>query len=394
MREVAFIGASSSMSGVEFSTLYLAQQLDRSDWLPVVICPEEGELPERCRALGIRVDFVQVPRFFSTSVRIAGFVIINPFAVLIDGVLIVVMALRLYRFLRKLHPELVVPKGLLAQFYGGLAACWTGIPCVWHIQDRVSTRLGQLFPLTMSLAGRLLARQVIVDAQSIAWQLTPTIPSNRVHVIWNGVDTREFSPQVDGACVRTDWEVQPSHLLIGAIARLIPWKGQHVLIEAFARIADQFPDARVVLVGSALFDTDAYARGLQVKAIKYGVSDRVIFAGYRRDIPQVLAALDVIVHPALEKDSSPLAVVSAMAAGKAIICSNLEGTAELFDEGIDGLLVPPGDVNALSEKLVLLLREVDLRRKLGSAARQKAEASLSIERFTQRCEAVFERALK
>ena len=394
VREIVLVDASAQMSGVEFSTLYLVRQLDRARWAPIVVCPEEGDLPELSRAVGVSAAIVPCSSFKSTSSHIVGRTILNPFALIVDLIAVTSSARTLAHFLREQRPDLVVTKGLLAHFYGGLAARWTGVPCVWHVQDRVSNRAGVLLPWTLSLVGRWLARAIIADAGSIARQLERFVPRERIAVIWNGVDTDEFSPGNECGSVRAEWNVREGDLLIGSIARLTAWKGQHVLIEAFARIANQFPHARLILVGSALFDTDAYARGLQVKAFKHGVSDRVIFAGYRRDIPRVLAALDVIVHPALEKDSSPLTVVSAMAAGKAIICSNLEGTAELFDEGVDGLLVPPGDVNTLSEKLVLLLRDVDLRRKLGGAARQKAEASLSIRRFAERCEAVFERALK
>ncbi len=393
MKEVVFVEMSSQMSGVEFSTLYLAQHLDRNQWTPLVICPEVGDLPAQCRAHGIAVALVPRPRFFSTSVRVAGHVLPNPLALLADLAALGVAARRLAKFLRAKRPALVVTKGLLAHFYGGLAARWAGIRCVWHVQDRVSERAGKVFPWALSAAGRLLAREIIADADSIARQVRTFVPANRVTVIWNGVALDEFSPQNDGAFLRQEWGACAETLLIGVIARLTPWKGQQVLIEAFARLADRFPSARLVLVGSALFDTDAYARELKADVTRRGIADRVIFAGFRRDMPQVLAALDMVAHPALEKDSSPLAVVSAMAAGKPIVCSRVDGTAQMFDDGVDGLLVPPGDVDALAEKLGRLLSDPALRQRLGLAARAKAERELSVERYARRCEAVFDRAL-
>ncbi|HEY6042495.1 MAG TPA: glycosyltransferase, partial [Anaerolineae bacterium] len=80
--------------------------------------------------------------------------------------------------------------------------------------------------------------------------------------------------------------------------------------------------------------------------------------------------------------------------GKAIVCSRVEGTAELFDEGQDGLLYPPGDADALVEKLRMVLCDAGLRKRLGATARAKAERELSIEIFTRRCQAVFERAIE
>ncbi|MBI5303628.1 MAG: glycosyltransferase family 4 protein [Chloroflexi bacterium] len=393
MREIALVEVTSQMSGVEFSTLYLAQSLDRTRWMPLVICPEEGDLPNRCRAVGIPVSIVPRTHFFSTGLRLGGHVVPNPFAVMLNGIAVMVSALHLTRFLYSRRPALIVTKGLLAHFYGGLAARWAKIPCVWHVQDRISDHAGPLFPWISSLGARWLARASIADADSIARQLGAFVPSDRITVIWNGVDTCEFSPSVDGSRVRAEWQASADDLLIGVIGRLVFWKGQHILIRAFARIAEQFPQVRVVIVGSPLFDTDVYAEHLKTETRQLGLDHRVIFAGFRPDLPQVLAALDLVVHTALEKDSSPLAVVSAMAAGKPIVCTRVDGTEELFDEGVDGFLVPPGDVDALAEKLVILLQDKESRRRLGQAARAKAERELSIEQFTHKCEQVFAHAL-
>ncbi|CAG0941382.1 Spore coat protein SA [Anaerolineae bacterium] len=393
MKEIALIEVASQMSGVEFSTLYLAQSLDRARWLPLVVCPEEGDLPQRCRAAGIPVSIVPRVRFFSTSFRLGGRVVPNPFALIFNVVGMIVSAFRLTRFLRSRRPALVVTKGLLAHFYGGLAACWAKIPCVWHVQDRVSDRVGPWFPWIISLSAKWLARFCIADADSIARQLSAFVPSERVSVIWNGVDIHEFSPSVDGSRVRAEWQAGAGDLLIGVIGRLVFWKGQHILIRAFGRIAEQVPQARVVIVGSSLFDTDTYADQLKAETRQLGLENRVTFTGFRPDLPQVLAALDIVAHTALEKDSTPLAIVSAMAAGKLIICTRVDGTAQLFDDGVDGLLIPPGDVDALAEKLAGLLRDESLRRRLGQAARAKAERELSVEQYTRQCERVFESVL-
>ncbi|MCL4486531.1 MAG: glycosyltransferase family 4 protein [Chloroflexi bacterium] len=393
MREIAFVHGSAQMSGVEFSTLYLVQHIDRTRWSPLVICPEEGDLPARCRSAGAPTAIVASPRLFSTSVRIAGATFVNPAALLADLGSILATVHPLSRELRRRRPALVVTKGLLAHLYGGLAARWAGVPCVWHVQDRVSNRAGPLFPWTLSLVGRILANQAIADAESIAQQLSTFVPRERISVVWNGVDTREFSPCVDGAAVRAEWGAGTGDLLVGVVGRLTAWKGQHVLLHAFSRIASRYPQARLVIVGSTLFDTDQYARSLHSDASRLGLGDRVIFAGFRTDFAQVLAALDILVHPALDKDSSPLAVVSGMAAGKPIICSRVDGTAQLFDDGVDGVLFAPGDAHELADQLARVLGDAELRLKLGRGARDKAERYLSIERFVEQCQTVFERAI-
>ena len=390
VKKITFVEVASQMSGVEFSTLYLAQHLSPSRWQSLVICPEEGDLPVRCREANLAVHIVRRPNFFSTSMRIGQVTFFNPLAVLYDVLACSVAAWQLTQFIRIEKPDLIVPKGLLAQFYGSLAARWAGVPCIWHIQDRVSDRAGGLYSTVLGIAVRNLARHVIVDADSIKQQLVPHLPSDYISVIWNGVDLEEFSPDVDGGHVRSEWKVGTNDILIGTMGRLTPWKGQHLLLRAFAKIANQFPQTCLVLIGSALFDTDTYANLLRSEAINLGIESRVIFAGFRSDTSQALAALDIFVHTSVEKDSSPLAVVSAMAMGKPIVCSAVDGTAQLFQEGVDGLLFPIGDIDALVERLARLVADANLRHSLGRGARAKAEHELSIEQFSHQCEMVFE----
>lgn len=394
MIEVIFVDAASQMGGVEFSTLYLTKSLDRTRWRPLVICPEEGELPRRCREAKVEVAIVPRSRFFSTGIRVADRTVVNPLALASNSGSVLASAYILARFFRGRKPNLVVTKGLLSHFYGGLAARLERIPCVWHVQDRVSERPGPFFAWAMAIGGRLLAREVMVDAESIARQFRPLVSPEKISVVWNGVDLNEFAPNREGSTVRAEWNAGAGETLIGIIGRLTPWKGQSVLIQAFAKIADRFPRARVIIIGAPLFESDVYLRKLIGETERLGLSARICFAGFRSDLPQVLGALDLVVHSALEKDSSPLAVVSAMAAGKPIICTRVDGTAELFQDGVDALLVTPGDAAELAEKLALLLGDAGLSKRLGDAARRKAERELSLERFTSSCERVFERALQ
>ncbi len=381
------------MSGVEFSTLYLAEALRGSDTRCLVVCPADGELPRRCRARHIPSIIVRQPRLLNTSVRVGRTYVINPFAWLTGLVSILVGARRLARALRAQGVDVVCTKGLPAHLYGGLAARWADLPCVWHLQDVVSRRAGHLYAVVQGLAGRLLADQVIADGSTIVTQMAPFIPSERLTLIHNGVDTAVFTPSVEGGDVRREWSVASSTILIGSVARLTAWKGQEVLVRAFAVVAGECADAKLVLVGAPLFESDRFERHLRALTVQLGITDRVIFAGFRDDLPQVLAALDVFAHAAIEKDTSPLAVVSAMASGKAIVSTDIAGVAELFVRGRESILVPPNSVDALAAGLREVLADADRRRSLGSAARRKAEDALSLPVFARRCAMIFQAAI-
>jgi glycosyltransferase involved in cell wall biosynthesis len=389
---VALVDVSAKMGGVEFSTLYLAQRMDRAKFRPLVICPEEGDLPKRCRESGVPVEIVRQPRLLSSSLRIGKQRLPNPLSWLINCALFVIIARRVARSLRQASVTLVCTKGIFAHFYGGLAARMAGVPCVWHVQDLIAERYGGLYMRLLGMAGRLLAAHVIADGTPIQAQWRAYLPEKRLHLIYNGVDVEQFSPQVDGSAVRAEWQADAQTLLIGNVARLTAWKGQDYLVRAFAQIADAFPQAKLVLVGSPVFDNDAFEQRLRQLAEPLG--ERVIFAGFRWDLPQVLAALDIYAHVSVEKDTSPLSVVSAAASGKPILCTAVEGVTELFTPDRDAVIVPPKDVSALAEALRALLNDAARRAALGKAARQMALEKLSLDQFARNCEAVFERALR
>ncbi len=385
------------MGGVEHSTLYLAENLDRTQWSPVVVCPAEGMLSARCRERGIQVVVTPIPVMRDVGLRLGNRIFTNPLALLINVVLFFPAARRLARCLQDIKPDLVCTKELLAQFYGGLAARWVGVPCVWHIQDYINPSRGLgLYPRVLSLGARMLASQVITDGKVIADQFHPQIyPSARVSVVYNGVDTNEFSPFIDRQSVRAEFNIASDELLVGCVGRFTISKGQSILIRAMDAIYHDYPHVRLLLVGSPLFSEAYYETELRKLVAQLNLQAHVIFAGYRTDLAQVLAALDVYVFPSIAKDTSPLALISAMASGKPVVTTKIPGIEELFSDNGNSaaLFVSPNDASALANALRDLAGNSELRFRLGHLARTKAITEFSIEHFVNQCQRIFLKAL-
>jgi glycosyltransferase involved in cell wall biosynthesis len=387
-RRVVFIEGAAAMGGVQFSTLYVAQNLSSDLWQPVVLCPQDGDLPAACRRLGIAVEILAQPKLRSTSFRIRNDVRLpNPAAWLWDGAAMLVTMLRVKRFLAKNKPSLVVTKGLFPHLYGSVPARSVGIPCIWHVQDLISERFFALYRRAFALTARLLPDHVIADGAAIARQL-PGL-KNRTSVILNGVDCNVFRPGREASKTRQEFGVPADAFVIGHVGRMTPWKGQQYLLEAFAQVAAAAPRAYLVFVGDPVFDTDAYQRKLVELAARLGLTERVKFVGYRHDLPEVLAALDVFAFTSVEKDTSPLTLLSALAAGLPIVAFDIEGVRELVTEGKPLLLTPLKDLEALAAALLRLIAEPELRRRLGSLARRHAENNFSLEQHIARVEQIF-----
>jgi glycosyltransferase involved in cell wall biosynthesis len=179
------------------------------------------------------------------------------------------------------------------------------------------------------------------------------------------------SPVAIGSVARKD----NGEFRAGMIGRIAPWKGQHVFVRAFARA---FPDGpeRAAIVGAPLFgaDEDAYLDDLRALAERLGLNGRLELTGFRENVADELARLDVLVHASTEPEPFGQVVVEGMAAGLPVVAAAAGGPAEVIEDGVDGLLYPPGDARALAKTLRRLADDVPLRRRLGEAGRRKAAA--------------------
>jgi glycosyltransferase involved in cell wall biosynthesis len=393
-RTVVFVESAGAMGGVQFSTLYLVQRLNRARWRPIVICPEDGDLIHACRDAGVEAEVIDQTGLRSTSIRLGDTIRVpNPAAWAWNGYAILSAIKSVSRFLVKSRPDLIVTKGLSAHFSGGMAARKLGIPCVWHVQDLISERSLGIYRRAFCRAATWLPAQIIADGRSIEKQL-PRSLQPRITVIHNGIDTNVFRPGIDAGAVREELGIRKDQLVVGHVGRMTPWKGQHYLIEAFARIAGDNPNACLLLVGSPVFDNDAYQRRLTNLVAELGLKERVKFAGYRHDMPRVLAAMDVFAFTSTEKDTSPLALLSAMCCGLPIVAFDIEGVRELMTSEDQFRLVPVEDVAALSRACLAVLSDHDLRQRLGSSARKLATVEFNLDKYTARIEQVFCEALE
>jgi glycosyltransferase involved in cell wall biosynthesis len=158
---------------------------------------------------------------------------------------------------------------------------------------------------------------------------------------------------------------------VGEVAKLWPGKGQAELLQAFARCHPQVPHARLVFIGEG----PEQAR-LERLAARLGIASHVRFAGFTLDVPSATHALDVAVLPSLFEGMGRT-VVEAMACGKPVIASRVGGIPDVLPDGVAGMLVPPGDVEQLANALTRLLRDPDLRARMGQAGHHHVTGELT-----------------
>lgn len=215
--------------------------------------------------------------------------------------------------------------------------------------------------ISMPFADRVVINSRTVREFAIAGEgVTP----EQIVVIPNGICVDEYLVPLPRAQLVREFGVPIQARLLASVGRLTRQKGFDVLLKAFVGLRDK--DTQLILIGKGEQEGE-----LRAGAQALGISERVHFAGYRRDVPRLLGAFDVYVHPA-RFEGMPNAVMEAMAAGCPIVATTVDGTTELVRDGIDGWLVPPEDTSALGAALEQAIHDPIMARARGKTAQARA----------------------
>lgn len=213
------------------------------------------------------------------------------------------------------------------------------------------------------------------------------IPQDKVRTIHNGIEIEHFNPDLSGEKIRREFNLSSEKIVISVIARFHPVKGHAYLLEAMARIVKENPQVVLFLAGSGSLKNE-----LENLAGVLGIAKNVIFAGFRKDIPEIAAASDFMILPSLSEGLS-LTIVEGMAMKKTVISTQVGGTPEIITSGSDGILVPPADVDALREAIEQLLTHPEQRVKLGERARETVEKSFTAQMMADKTAALYQELL-
>lgn len=411
MIKILFINHVSRIGGAEMSMLDLLEHLDRDRYVPIVACPPSGALPNRLERLDVRVErcsMTRLRRKESVFRRAAGlFRYIAAVCVL-------------SRIVARHGIGIIHANSTNAQLYGGVVAALCRVPSVWHVRD--------LVPL--GIVGRILYRlstRIVVPSEDVRREIVtyrgrrghsgggevsvtrdaigdgPAVTGGettaKVLRIHNGIDIerwREGMADHDetGASLRTKLGMDSDALLVGMIAQFVAWKGHRHFIEAARRVDADVPKSVFIIVGEDLHGDDPrYGEDLRRLSLEMGIQHKVVFTGHVDDIVPVMRDLDLLVLPSLREPFGRV-IVEAMAAGKAVISTDAGGPPEIIQHGVTGLLVAPGDPGAMADAIISLLRDPELREKMGRVGRKRAEEHFAIEKCVREIEAVYESCIE
>ncbi len=297
---------------------------------------------------------------------------------------------RLTRFLRAGRWDVVHTHSSKAGVLGRCAARLAGVPHVvhtvhgWGFHEGQSAAVFRLYVLLERMCAPRTDVLVHVAERDRVLGLRQRIGRpEQYRLIRSGIEIARFrDDRTPPAAARRALGVPEDAFVVGSVGRLVPQKAPLDLVDAFAEVAAAVPRAFLVIVG------DGPLRGaVEARAAARGLADRVVLPGIRRDVPALLRAFDVFALSS-RWEGLPRVFPQAMAAGLAVVATDVAGAADIVEPGHTGFLVPPGDTRALGHGILRLAGDAALRRRLGAAARDAVEA-FSAERMAGQLEDVY-----
>ena len=382
---VLFVDQSGQLGGAEFALLPLAEHHAASG---EVVLLSEGPFRAKLEALGVTVRMRVDARVSGISRQSLRFGWLRALPALAR------QTIGLARDARR-H-DVVFAHTQKALVLAALGKPLHRRPLIWYQHDILSgEHFGRMQLTIVKWLVRLAVDQVIANSRASAHSLvalTGCKPES-IRVVHNGIDSAAFLPpraaeadaaaapsEADGTDVRALRErlgLPANAWIAGLFGRLAPWKGQHVALDALARL----PDTHLVLVGTPLFGEQDYERQLREQAEALGIAGRVHFVGFQHDIPSWMRAMDVILHTSTSAEPFGRVVVEGMAAGRAVIAAAAGGVPEIVSHRRNGWLVTPGDVAGLVQAIETLRDDPALRQRLALAAREDARTRFSVQRY-------------
>jgi glycosyltransferase involved in cell wall biosynthesis len=300
---------------------------------------------------------------------------------------------RLATYLRRERIQVVHTYGFYANLFAVPAAWWGATPVVIaSVRDS-----GDLWTEAQRLAQRAvsaLAHHIVVNAEAVGDVLRREgYDPAKITVIRNGIDASRFTSARNDGHIHRELGLPPETPLVTVVSRLsrskdFEFKGIHHFLDAAARVSAGFDDARFVIVGDGLARPE-----FERQAERLGLSRRVLFTGFRLDVPDVLAASTVAVLPSLSEGMSN-SLLESMATGIPVVATRVGGNPEAIGDDECGILVPPRDDAFLASAIGRLLRDRELRLRLGRAGRERIAQMFSIRRMVGDTEALYRRLLE
>ncbi|MGH2575190.1 MAG: glycosyltransferase family 4 protein [Ignavibacteria bacterium] len=367
---ILLTNASDIYGGGEFFVYTLADSLTKRGRSVYVSCRKDNLLYKKCTDSGIKVFPVDYPsnNFPQNLIRVI---------------------LTLKKFIAENKIDIVHTNTNYDRTAGAFAA---KLGSARHVASVHSSHSIQ-HNFTHWLRNRKLTDHFIVSGKNTRELLTEhdSINGNKISLIYLGIDPeamkRDFNMRNE---IRASYGITDKNILIGNVGRMVEFKGQEYLIKSFPNVLSNFPDARLMIVGSGKLENELHSltQSLDIK-------EQVIFPGFRSEMQEIYSAFDIYAHTSIEGGGEllPYAVLYALAQKLPLVVTNVGDISAAVEEGVNGYLIKDGDNNAITDKLSILLKDFKLRENMGKAGFDLLKREFTTDIMTDKIEKVYQKVM-
>ena len=386
-KKILFFNNGAELYGADYVLLQLLQHLDRERFEPLVILPYDGPLAQELRARRVTCLLREIPVLRRSGLSGLG---ILQFAWQTLAALVYVVRLCRRERVDILHTNSA------AVWIGGLAATVLRRPHVWQLMELVERP--RIVAWWMNTMVALFSTRVFCISDAVRDHFSRDWPRRRANyeTLYHGVDLTDYNPEaVSGTALRARLGLTPDTVLVLYASRISAWKGQEVLAEAARQVvaAKALPaPVHFAFLGNCYRGQEHFETELAEQLAKVPQRERTVSVhGFQRNLPEWLAAADILVLPSKLPEPNATVVLAGMAMKLPVIGTAIGGTLETIVPGVTGLLVPPNNAEALAAAIVELMADGPRRRAMGQAGRARVEQIFSLERYCQRIAAEYEK---
>jgi glycosyltransferase involved in cell wall biosynthesis len=384
-KRILYLQSTSEIGGSDVSLLRLIANLDRNLFEPYVILPNDGPLAEELRKHSCEIYFMKEMLKLTTR---KGKIFYFKYS---WNYLFTVR--KIVRCINDWNIDLV-HTNTVHNLYGFLAAKVSGRPHIWHVREIVfQSRF--LWWIEKFLLRRF-SDFIIVTSDAVAEMFGENRNTFPIRKIANGVDLELYHPMNSGCFILDPLDIPSGVPIIGMVARLDRWKGVEIFLKAISICKKKHPEVQYVIVGGEIEGSSEYAKELYQLAEELQLNEVVHFTGWRygpEDMPDVYAAMDLLVHASTSPEPFGLVILEAMATAKPVVATNQGGPKEICIHNETALLVPPGDPEKLAEAISYLIQNPQLAREMGKAGRKRVEKIYGQRQCVESIEALYKELL-
>ena len=373
-RKILFYEPSSGFGGSANSLSNLVNNLNRQKFSPVVVIKNYGPQFEKIN----NAEIIKI-RNYNYPIENSRLKFIGHF--LKD---VIPAAIKIYFITKMKKVSLIhINTNIMSGIPAIIASKIARIPCVCHIRE---TR-------RLIKRERFFAKWVdkLIILNKDAYNLyRGDVPESKLQIVYDGIDVNSYRvDEFKGLRVRKEFNLD-SQPLVGVVGRIVEGKGQKEFVLAAKVVIRVKPEVKFMIVGDAKGGKDGYYKEVEEIVKRENLERNIIFTGWRSDINNIVSSLDIFVFTSISPEGLPNTILEAMALKKPVIATDVSGPRDIVIDGETGFLVPPGDIKAMAEKIIYLLDNPDVAKKMGEAGRKRAEKYFDIKNTIAKIEKIYE----